>query len=520
MGDRTITSKDSESVSGKSAQAMNIMAAKLVADTVKSTLGPRGMDKMLVDSAGNVVVTNDGATILREMDIEHPTAKMIVETAKTQEAEVGDGTTSVVVFAGELLKNAEELLEKGVHPTVIVSGYKKAAHTAISYLRKQATPAASLRDVLEPVLIGKGAEDAKEHLLSLLDTIGSRLRKEKVHDRSFVAVEKKVGGSVQDTRLVSGVVIDREIVHPDMPRSLTKAKVLLINAPLEVTALQHDTKISVSDPKQFEAFIALEERLVQDLVKRIVASGATAVFCQKGIDESVQHLLAKHGVLALRRMKKSDMRRLAKTTGAKIVSSVSSFAAEDLGAASSIAEECIEQDEYVVLVKGTGPISTLLVRGASSHVVDEVARALDDTLGVLFTLLENDAVVPGAGAIEMELAKQVDVFAASLRGKEQLAVHAFAKSLTVIPHVLAENAGLDAIEIVASLKAMHQEGVTTAGVNVLSGIVERDAFVVELVKVKQQFISAATEVATMILRIDDIILAKKVTLGTSEPVLD
>ncbi|MBU0471750.1 MAG: TCP-1/cpn60 chaperonin family protein [Nanoarchaeota archaeon] len=512
-----ILPEDSRRTSGKDAQRMNITAAKLVAETVRTTLGPKGMDKMLVDSMGDVTITNDGVTILEEMNIEHPSAKMIVEIAKTQENEIGDGTTTAVVLAGELLKKAEDLLDQEIHPTVIAKGYRLAAEKANELLNKMAetiTPGDSktLQKIAITAMTGKGTEHSKEHLAKITVNAISRVTEregQKVSiDTSSIKIEKKIGGSVEDTELIEGVVIDKERVHSGMPRLIINSKIALVDCALEIKSTETDAKISISDPEKMQAFLDMEESMLRKMVDKVVNSGANVLFCQKGIDDLAQHFLAKKGVFAARRVKKSDMELIAKATNAKIVSNLQDLSSSDLGKAGTI-EEVKFGDEGMTYVKDckNAKAVTILIRGGTEHIVDEVKRAMQDAIGDVAATLKNNKAVGGAGATEVELARGIRQYADSLSGREQLAVRAFADAMEIIPRTLAENAGLDPIDVLTDLKSKHDKNIKWAGINVFTGKV-MDAWkegVLEPLKIKTQAVSSAAEVACMILRIDDVI---------------
>ncbi len=507
--------------SGRSAQRNNIMAAKLVAETVRTTLGPKGMDKMIVDSLGDVTVTNDGVTILEEMQIEHPAAKMIVEIAKTQEAEVGDGTTTAVVIAGELLKKAEELLDSDIHPSVISRGYRQAAEKAQTILKQIAsTINENDSDILKMIamtaMTGKGAEHAKDKLseitVSAVKQIMEKIDGKSVIDIENIKIEKKVGGSADDTELVQGIVLDKERVHPGMPKAIKDAKIALIDSAVEIKDTETDAKIQITDPSQMQAFIDMEENMLRKMVDKIFSSGANVVICQKGIDDIAQHFLSKKGIYAVRRAKKSDMDALARATGGKIVTNLDDLSKDDLGKA-GVVEEVKVSNEHMTYVKDckNPKAVTILVRGGTEHVVDEIKRALEDAVGDVAASLKDGKVVAGAGAPEMEISKGLRKFAESLSGREQLAVQAFASAIEIIPRTLAENAGLDPIDVLTELKSAHDKGEKWAGIDVFTGKVS-DAWkngVIEPLKIKTQAISSASEVAIMILRIDDVIAGAK-----------
>ena len=519
-----IVSEGTRRTRGRDAQRTNIMVARVIAEAVKSTLGPRGMDKMLVDTIGDVVVTNDGATILKEMDVEHPTAKMMVEVAKTQENEVGDGTTTAVVLAGELLKNAEELLEQEVHPTIIASGYRMAAEKAQEILQEIAESIdvendELLKKIAMTAMTGKGAEMAKEYLAELIvKAVRAVAEKENgayVIDPDDVKLEKKEGGAVEDTELVNGIVVDKERVHPGMPRRVKDAKIALINSALEIKKTEVDAKIDILSPEQMQAFMDEEERMLREMVERIKASGANVLFCQKGIDDLAQHYLAKEGIFAVRRVKKSDMEKLARATGATIVTNISELSEKDLGYAGVVEEVKIGEDEMVFVRECRDPKSvTILIRGGSEHVVNEAERAVEDAIGVVCAAVKCGRILAGAGAPEVEAAKRLREYAVSVGGREQLAIEAFADALEAIPRALAENAGMDPIDVLVELRSAHEKG-PEYGYDVLTGRIT-DAYSAGLVtplSVKTQAISSATEAAVMILRIDDIIAASKLEKG-------
>ena len=502
---------------GRDARRMNIMVARILAETLKSTLGPRGMDKMLVDTLGDVTITNDGVTILKEMDIEHPVGKMMVEIAKTQESEVGDGTTTVVVLAGELLKSAEELLDRNIHPTVVAKGYRMAAEHAKKVLEEVSrevdpSDAETLRKVAVMAMTGKGVEKAREKLAEIVVKAVQHVMENGSADRDAIKIEKKAGGGVENTELIHGIVVDKERVHPGMPRRVKDARIALINAPLEIEKTEFDAEIRITDPNQLKAFIDEEERMLREMVEKIKASGANVLFCQKGIDDLAQHYLAKEGIFAVRRVKKSDMEKLAKATGATIVTNISELSEKDLGYAGLVEEVKIGEDEMVFVRDCKDPKSvTILIRGGSEHIVDEVERALEDCLGVVPAAIKDGKVVAGGGAPEIELALRLRDFAKTVGGREQLAIEAFADALEVIPRALAENAGLDPIDMIVALRAKHEKEKNghRFGLDVYRGEVKDmvSEGIVEPLSVKAQAIDSASEVAVMILRIDDVIAA-------------
>ncbi len=502
---------------GRNAQKNNILAAKLVAETVRTTLGPKGMDKMIVDSLGDITITNDGVTILEEMQVEHPTAKMIVEVAKTQEAEVGDGTTTAVVLAGELLKNAESLLDMEVHPTVIAKGYRLAEAEAQKILEKIAEKITStdddlLQQIAMTAMTGKGAESSKEKLSSIavkaVKLVCDREDGKIVIDREHIKLEKKVGAPVSETELVEGIVLDKERVHAGMPRTLKNAKIALIDSAIEIKNTEIDAKIQITDPSQIQGFLDQEEKMLRDKVDKIVKSGANVVICQKGIDDLAQHFLAKKNIYAVRRAKQSDMEALARATGGKIVTNLDDLSSDDLGFAGVVEEVKVGNEEMTYIKNCKNPKSvTVLIRGSTEHFVDEVKRAMEDAVGDVAAALKEGKAVAGAGATEIELSRQLKAFSESLSGREQLAIQAFANAIEILPRTLAENAGLDPIDVLTELKSAHDKGKKWAGIDVFSGKV-MDAWangVIEPLKIKTQAISSATEVAVMILRIDDVI---------------
>jgi thermosome len=503
---------------GQEAQNNNFAAARAVAAAVRSTLGPKGMDKMLIDSMGDITITNDGVTILKEMDIEHPAAKMMVEIAKTQDADVGDGTTTAVVIAGELLKNAEGLLTQGVHPTVIAEGYQMAAAEALVMLNGFAisvkpSDTAMLKKIAETALTGKNAEVSKDRLTDILvRAITFVTDPDGKVDIAHINVEKKVGGSVDDTNLIEGMVIDKERAHPSMPKSVKNAKILLLNAALEFKKTEVNAKINISTPGQAQAFLDEEEHMVQTMVDKVVKSGATVIFCQKGIDDVAQHYLAKAGILAIRRLKKSDIENLARATGANIVISIDAITQKDLGAAGLVEERKVSGDEMIYISKCKDPKAvSIIVRGGTEHVVDELERAIHDALMVVSVVVEGKMIVAGGGAPETELSLQLRRYASQEGGRVQLAIEAFASALEVIPRSLAENSGLDPIDMLVAIRAAHEAGKKNFGLDVFEGkpVDMLKAGVVEPLRVKTQAISSASEAAVMILRIDDIIASSK-----------
>lgn len=514
---------------GKTAQENNIAAAKAVADAVRTTLGPKGMDKMLVDSIGDIVITNDGVTILEEMEIEHPAAKMLVEVAKTQNEEVGDGTTTAAVIAGELLRKAGDLLDQEIHPTVIIRGYSLALKKSIEILEKMAKPISiddreMLKKIARTSMSGKSGYGNLDKVADLVVEAVSMVAETKngkvVIDTQNIKREKKQGGSSEDTELIKGVIIDKEVVHPGMPKQVKDAKIALVDAALEIKETETDAQIQITDPLKLQAFIEQEEKLLKDMVEKVAKSGANVLLCQKGIDDAAQHYLAKKGILAARRVKKSDMEALAKATGGRIVTSLDDLETKDLGYAKIVEEQKIGDEQMIFVRDCKNPKAvSILVRGGTEHVVDEVDRAIEDAIGAVSSAIDLGKIVPGGGAPEAEVAKGLKKYAETLKGREQLAVNAFADAMEIIPRSLAENAGLDPIDTLVALRAEHEHGNTQMGVNVFDGGV-MDMLkngVIEPLKVKTQALKSAAEAAEMILRIDDVIAASKLDKGGSMP---
>jgi len=510
-----IASEEGNRILGRDAQRNNILAARVVAETVKTTLGPKGMDKMLVDRAGDITVTNDGVTILEEMDIEHPAAKMIVEIAKTQESEVGDGTTTAVMLAGKFLENAEKLLDQKIHPTMITRGYRWAGEKAQQILEELAIEIDSeeeLIKVAQTAMTGKGAEYLKEKFGEIIvEAVKVVAEKGKVN-LDDIKIEKQKGMSLEDTELIKGVVIDKERVSIEMPQKIENAKIALIEEALEIRNPEMDAKIAISSPDQLQSFLSQEDSILKAKVEKIKESGANVLFVQKGIDELVQFYLAKAGIYATRRVAKTDMQKLAKATGAKIVSKLNEITKEDLGFAESVEERKESEDGMTYVLGCKNPKAlTILIRGGTDHVIDEVERAIKDALGDVAATLKDSKVVAGGGAVEIELSKRLKKFASTLKGRERLAVEEFASALEFIPTTLAENAGMDPIDVLTELRASHDAGNKNAGLNLFTGRVEDTLMhgIIEPLKVKTQAIASASEVAIMILRIDDVIAAKK-----------
>ena len=499
--------------SGRSAQKANIGAAKMISDTVRTTLGPKGMDKMIVGSADDITITNDGVTILNEMDIEHPAAKMIVEVAKVQDSEVGDGTTTAVVIAGELLHAAETLIDKNIHPTVIADGYKLASQKAQEILQKlgtniDITNKGFLKQIAITAMTGKNIEWAKEKLAEIVVKSVLHVGEGNLVDQDNIKIEKKEGGGSADTELIEGIVLDKERVHNDMPKKVVNARVALIDAPFEIKNTEIDAKIQITDPSQLQAFLDQEENTLREFVTALKTVGATVVFCAKGIDDLAQHFMAQEGIYAVRRITQSDMIKLSKATGAKIVSKINELKSTDLGKSGLVEAKKLGDEDMTYVTKCSNPKAvTIIIRGGTEHVVDEVERALKDALGALTAAISNGKCVAGGGAVEVELAKELRKYADSLSGREQLAVQSFSEALEMIPRTLAENAGLDPIDMLTALKSKHDEGMIWAGLNVFTGqtIDMWQAGVIEPLKIKTQAIQSATEAAVLILRIDDII---------------
>jgi thermosome len=506
---------------GKGAQSNNIAAAKAIADAVKTTLGPRGMDKMLVDSLGDVVITNDGATILKEIDIEHPAAKMVIEVSKTQDEECGDGTTTAVVIAGELLKKAEELTESNVHATIVANGYRLAADEAIKALSKMCINASPkderlLRDIAKTAMTGKSI-GSSEHLAKIAVKAVMAIT-EKSDGKLFaevdnVKIEKKHGGSISNTTMVKGIIVDKERAHPRMPQQIKNAKIALVNAALEVKKTEVSAEIRIEDATQLQKFLDEEERMLKSMVESVKSSGANVLFCQKGIDDLAQHYLAKEGIYTVNRVKESDLKKLAKATNAKIINSLSELSRKELGEAKLVEERKVADEEMTFVTGCKNPKAvSMLIRGGTDHVIDEVERSLHDALKVVAVTIEDGKVVAGGGATEIELALHLRRFASTVGGREQLAIEAFAEAMEVIPRALAENAGLDGIDTLIDMKKAHggKKKNINSGIDVFTGKVSDMAKlkVLEPLRVKTQAIESATEVATMILRIDDVIAAK------------
>lgn len=508
--------EDIQRIMGKDAQRNNIAAAKMVSEVIKTTLGPKGMDKMLVSPTNDIVISNDGATILKEMQIEHPAARMMVEIAKTQETEVGDGTTSAVMLAGKLLENAEKLLDRKIHPTVIAKGYKMGADKAneiLNELSMRINPEDEdvLRQVAMTAMTGKGAEDSKEKLSEIIVEAVYKVQDKGELDLDDIKVEKAKGEGIGGSELISGIVLDKQKISHEMSSFVQDARIALLDFPLELKNPEIKTEISISSPEQLQSFLAQEEHEIKKIVDKILASGANVVFCQKGIDDFASFLLSKKKVYACRRVAKSDMQKISKATNAKIVSNLSELSREDLGNA-EIVEQVKSGENKMTYIRGckNPKALTILIRGGTEHIVDEIERAIIDGLLDVGCALKSGLVVPGGGAIEIELSRRLRHFGQSLSGREQLAVLEFANALEFIPLTLAENAGLDPIDILTELKSRHDSGDRNAGLNLSENKVGNvlEARVIEPYQIKRQAITSASEVASMILRIDDVIASK------------
>ncbi len=501
---------------GKDAQRNNIMAAKMVADTVKTTLGPKGMDKMLVSSIGDITITNDGVTILNEMEIEHPAAKMLVEVARTQEESVGDGTTTAVILAGKLLENAEKLLDQKIHPTVITKGYRIAAEKSqkiLEKIAKQISPKDEnlMKQIAMTAMTGKGAESEKVKFASILTKAVMLVSDGNLIDLNNIKIEKRKGEGVEDTELIEGILLDKERVNADMPQSVKDARIALLDCALEIKSPEAETKISISSPEQLQAFIDQEERMLKEMVERIKKSRANVVFCQKGIDDVAQYYLTREKIYAIRRVAKTDIEKLALATGAKVVSKLNELSEKELGFA-SVVEEIKKGEEGMTYVRGckNPKALTILIRGGTEHVMAEIERAMKDGLGDLAASLKDGKVVAGGGAVEVELAMRLRKETA-VQGREQLAIEEFASAIEAIPKILAENAGLDPIDILTEMKLRHSKGDINAGLNLFTGKIDNNLAkgIIEPLKIKTQAIKSASEVAMMLLRIDDVIASGK-----------
>jgi thermosome len=505
---------------GKEAQRNNITAARVIGEVLKTTLGPRGMDKMLIDSLGDITITNDGAAILKEIDVEHPAAKMMVEISKTQDDMVGDGTTTAVILASELLKKAEELLDQNIHPTLLVSGYRKATQKAIEIIEKIAIPVEiddrkTLLKVALTSMSGKAVGTAREHFgeiaIDAVKQIAEQRGDKMVADIDNIQLIKKTGKSLLETQLIRGIIVDKEIVHPGMPKIKENAKIALLDSALEIEKTEMSAEIRIRDPTQMKAFLDQETNMMKEMADKIKTSGADVVFCQKGIDDMVQHFLAKEGIIATRRVKESDMDKLARATGGK-VTDLENLKSEDLGFAGLVEERKIGEDKMIFVEKCRDPHSVaILIRAGLERMVDEAERAMTDALSVVSDVTENNRIVAGGGAIEIEVAKELRRYATKVGGREQLAIEAFADAMEIIPRALTENGGFDPIDVLVQLRSAHdKETGKYMGLNVFTGKVENsiDNGVIEPIVVKIQAIKSAAESASMILRIDDVITSK------------
>jgi thermosome len=507
---------------GRDAQRNNIMAARIIAEVLRTTLGPRGMDKMLIDSLGDITITNDGAAILDEIDVEHPAAKMMVEVAKTQDDMVGDGTTTAVILAGELLRKAEELLDQNIHPTVIVGGYRKAVQKAVEALDKVGIAVdlkdrATLKKVAMTSMGSKAVGAARDQLAEIaidaVKQIAEQRGEKRIADIDHIQIIKKEGKSLFDTQLVRGIVVDKEVVHASMPKRVENAKIALLDCPLEVEKTEFNAEIRIRDPTQMKAFLDKETRMLKDMVEKIKASGAKVLFCQKGIDDMAQHFLAKEGVITARRVKQSDMEKLARATGGKVITNLDDLKNTDLGNAGLVEERKVGEDKMIFVEKCKDPHSVaILIRAGLERMVDEAERAMNDALSVVADVIEYNKIVAGGGAIEAEIARVLRSYATKVGGREQLAVEAFADSIEIVPKTLAENAGLESIDILVGLRAAHEKAKGhLMGVDVFTGKIV-DMYkegVVEPLRVKEQAMKSAAEVASMVIRIDDVIAATK-----------
>jgi archaeal chaperonin len=506
---------------GRDAQKNNIAAAKLISEVVRSSLGPRGMDKMLVDGLGDVTITNDGATILKEIDVQHPAAKMMVEISKATDNEVGDGTSSVVVLAGALIEKAEELITKDVHPTIIVDGYRKSALKSIeifNHLAQKIDPGNKselirvARTSMQTKLVSRDSDELSEVVVNAALQVSEPNESAYIIDIDDVKVEKKTGGSLRDTKLIKGIVLDKEVVHGGMPKRVEKAKIALINSALEIEKTEFDAKINISSPDQMKMFLEEENKMLKNMVDKIISSGANVAICQKGIDDVAQHYLAKSNVLSVRRVKESDMTKLSRATGARIVNNLEDLSSKDLGSSDLVEERKVETDKWVFIEGCKHPKAvTILIRGGSQRVVDEAERSIHDALMVTKDVMEKPLIVAGGGSPESYVAGKLREWSSTLSGREQLAADKFAESLEVIPLALAENAGMDPIDTLTELRSKQTKGSKWSGIDARGGkVVDMSKLdIVEPLSVKEQIIKSATEVASMILRIDDVIASSK-----------
>jgi thermosome len=514
---------------GKEAQRNNIMAARVIGEVLKTTLGPRGMDKMLIDSLGDITITNDGATILKEMDVEHPAAKMMIEIAKTQDDMVGDGTTTVVVLASELLKKAEDLLDQNVHPMILIAGYRKAAQKAIEIIAGKAVTidVENLKMMMKVALTAMGSKavgGAKEHFAEIAIEAVKQITQK--HDDAMIAdidniqLVKKTGKSLIETQLVRGIIVDKEVINSGMPKKIKNAKIALLDIALETEKTEITAEIRIHEPNQMKAFLDQEDKALKEMVNQIKASGANIVFCQKGIDDIVQHFLTKEGIMGARRVKESDMEKLARATGGRVNSNLNDLKAADLGFAGLVEERKIGDDKMIFVEKCKDPHSVaILIRAGLERMVDEAERVITDALSVISDVIENNKIVAGGGAIEIEIAKELRNYSTKVGGRQQLAIEAFAEAVEVIPRTLAENGGLGPIDILIELRQVHdKEDGKFIGINVFTGKLQNsiENGVIEPIVVKEQAIKSAAESAAMILRVDDIITAKSPKSGPGE----
>jgi thermosome len=524
-----ILKEGSTETKGKEAQKNNFTAAKTVAEIVRTSLGPRGMDKMLVDSLGDVTITNDGATILKEIDVQHPAAKMMVEISKATDNEVGDGTTSVVVLAGSLIERAEELIAKNVHPTVIVDGYRKSAFKAIEILNSIAMKVNAgekeqlikiAKTSMQTKLVSKDSVDLANIVVTAAQQVAETNKKDTRVDLDDIKVEKKAGGSIKDTKLIKGMVLDKEVVHGGMPKRVENAKIALITSALEIEKTEFDAKLNITSPDQMKRFLDEENTMLKSMVDKITAAGANVVICQKGIDDIAQHYLAKSAVLTVRRVKESDMTKLARATGARVINNLDDMSSKDLGVSDLVEERKVETDKWVFIEGCKNPKAvTILIRGGSQRVVDEADRSVHDALMVTKDVLEKPLIVAGGGSPEAYVSNKLKEWTNTLSGREQLAAEKFAESLEVIPLTLAENAGMDSIDTMTELRSRQSKGSTWSGIDArnsrIADMAEQD--IVEPLSVKEQIIKSSTEVASMILRIDDVIASSKSAGGGGMP---
>lgn len=514
MVNEEVFEEGSKRTSGTSALTSNIEAAKAISSIIKTTLGPMGMDKMLIDSTGETTITNDGVKILKEMEIEHPGAKLLVDVAKTQENEVGDGTTTAVILSGELLSRAQKLLDKKIHPTNIILGYKKTSDVAIKILNEIAIKVDSkkekmLKDLSSSAMTGKVAEFAKDKLSELLIEVTNKIRENNKIDKSKIKVMKATGGEIKDSFVFNGVILDRDLASSNMIKSVKNAKTLLVDFPLEVRELDSEAKININSVEEYEEFLKNEENYLIEIVEKIKKSGAKFVVCQKGIDDSVSYYLAKEGIIGIRRCRKSDMKRLSELVGVSIVNDVKDITKDNLGIAKSVEVKEVLNDNYI-FVEGS-KLSTIMLKGSTNHVLDEIERAIEDALGDITSVVKSGKIVAGGGAIELEINKRLNEYVKKLSGKEQIIANEFSKSFLIIPKVLCENCGLDEVEVLATLISKHEKGLDKSGINSYFGIVDdtMKLGIIEPINIKEQAIKSAVENSSMILRIDDIIAAKK-----------